>query len=332
MPCDDKTPREEKTAMGIGVTAEHVPITNWAAILGLWEFPSLDQAVYVSPQPQWENLPSLGRPFGICISNVRFSDGDAKVTIRFPKTATDVAAAFLLGYRSLYDPYIMVGLGGWGFAYTIGEFDRVRGWHAVAFAGSQNNLRVDHPYKTCIRVRGQRIILKVDGVRVLDHVFESPLPQGQLGLFTWEQNRIDFSDASVHTTLGTVFVVMKFADPYQELYTDVIQPVADHYKLRAYHAGEVFGPGIILEDIVSGIVEARIVIVDVTPTTQNENVFYELGYAHALKKATILLAERGRTRPFDISGYRWLYYDNSIGGKRKLEDGLHRHLCAILRE
>jgi hypothetical protein len=37
MPCDDKTPREEKTAMGIGVTAEHVPITNWAAILGLWE-------------------------------------------------------------------------------------------------------------------------------------------------------------------------------------------------------------------------------------------------------------------------------------------------------
>src|SRR5271165_2029387 len=147
MPCDDKTPREEKTAMGIGVTAEHVPITNWAAILGLWEFPSLDQAVYVSPQPQWENLPSLGRPFGICISNVRFSDGDAKVTIRFPKTATDVAAAFLLGYRSLYDPYIMVGLGGWGFAYTIGEFDRVRGWHAVAFAGSQNNLRVDHPYK-----------------------------------------------------------------------------------------------------------------------------------------------------------------------------------------
>ena len=314
------------------MTDEHVPITNWAAILGRWEFPSLDQAVYASPQPQWENIAFLGRPFGICISNVRFSDGDAKVTVQFPKTATDVAAALLLGYRSVYDPYIMVGLGGWGFAYTIGEFDRVRGWRALVFAGSQSNLLTDRPYETWVRVRGQRIILTVDDVRVLDHVVDSPLPQGQLGLFTWGENRIDFKDASVRTARGTVFVVMKFSNPYQELYSDVIQPVVDHYKLRAYHAGEVFGPGIILEDIIGGIAEARIVIVEITPTTQNENVFYELGYAHALKKSTILLAERGKTLPFDISGYRCLFYDNSIGGKRKIKEGLRKHLGAILRE
>jgi hypothetical protein len=159
-----------------------------------------------------------------------------------------------------------------------------------------------------------------------------PLPQGQLGLFTWGENRIHFEGASVRTARGTVFVVMKFSEPYQELYTDVIQPVVDHYKLRAYHAGEVFGPGIILEDMMGGIVEARIVIVEITPTAQNENVFYELGYAHALKKSTILLAERGRTLPFDISGYRCIFYDNSIGGKRKIKEGLHKHLAAILRE
>jgi hypothetical protein len=328
----DKILVRRKWRWGLAVTEEYEPITNWAAMQGLWEFPSPGHAVYVSRQPQHQIMPPA---FGICISNVRFSEGDVKVTVRLPKTDSNVAGdgegRILLGYRSVYDPYIMVGLGGWGFAYTIGQFDRVQGWRAIAFAGSQRNLLGDHPYKIWVRVRGQRIILKVDGIRVLDHVLESPLPQGQLGLFTWGENKIYFREASVHTTLGTVFVVMKFSDPYQELYTDVIQPIAEHYKLRAYHAGEVFGPGIILEDIIGGIVESRIVIVEITPTTQNENVFYELGYAHALKKSTILLAERGKTLPFDISGYRCLFYDNSIGGKREIEEGLRKHLHAIIQ-
>ena len=67
-------------------------------------------------------------------------------------------------------------------------------------------------------------------------------------------------------------------------------------------------------------------------TPPNQNVFYELGYAHALAKPTILLAERGKQLPFDISGYRVLFYDNTIGGKNQVEDGLKKHLTAILRE
>jgi hypothetical protein len=123
---------------------------------------------------------------------------------------------------------------------------------------------------------------------------------------------------------------MQFSDPYQTLYADVIQPLIESYKLRAYHAGEVFGPGIILEDITGGIVEARIVIAEITPP--NQNVFYELGYAHALKKPTILLADSGKDLPFDVSGYRCLFYENSIGGKKKVEDGLRKHLVAILQQ
>ena len=67
-------------------------------------------------------------------------------------------------------------------------------------------------------------------------------------------------------------------------------------------------------------------------TPPNQNVFYELSYAHALAKPTILLAERGKQLPFDISGYRVLFYDNTIGGKTQVEDGLKKHLTAILRE
>jgi hypothetical protein len=90
------------------------------------------------------------------------------------------------------------------------------------------------------------------------------------------------------------------------------------------------GPVIILEDITEGIVESKIVIAEITPP--NQNVFYELGYAHALKKPTILLAESGKNLPFDISGYRCLFYENSIGGKRKVEEGLRKHLDAILQQ
>jgi nucleoside 2-deoxyribosyltransferase len=77
-------------------------------------------------------------------------------------------------------------------------------------------------------------------------------------------------------------------------------------------------------------VEAEVVIAEITP--ENRNVFYELGYAHALGKPTIMLAERGTDLPFDVSGYRVLLYENTIAGKKQVENGLREHLKAIFRE
>jgi hypothetical protein len=314
-----------------GVTAAHEPIKNWAPIAGRWQFPSPAEAVYASPQQQ-------NTPFGVCVSNVRFSEGDVKVTIKLPKADDGVTAAgsgrILLGYRSVDDHYITAGLGGYGYAYNVTQFDRIQGWRGVALAGSHDNLLGEHPYEVFVRARGQRLTLEVDGVQVLDHVLETPLPQGQLGLFAWGTDRVEFNNASVRIEPGTAFVVMQFSDPYQTLYTDVIEPVikSEPYKLRVYHAGEVYRPGIILEDITTGIVEAKILIAEITPP--NPNVFYELGYAHALKKPTILLAESERAKdlPFDVSGYRCLFYENSIGGKNKVVEGLRKHLDAILQQ
>ena len=146
-------------------------------------------------------------------------------------------------------------------------------------------------------------MLEVDSVQVLEHVLETPLPQGQFGLYAWRKTSVEFTNTSISDEPGTVLVVMQFSDPYHDLYTDVITRVTKDYKLRAYHAGEVFGPGVILDDIVRGIIDAKIVIAEITEP--NQNVFYELGYAHALKKPTVLLAERGKL-PFDVSGYRCL--------------------------
>lgn len=305
------------------MTEEYESINNWAPIVGRWQFPSPVDAVYANPQQP-------NHPFGICVSNIRFSEGDAKVTVRLPKDNMDVGGRILLGFKSQSDSYVTVGIGGWGSAYNVAQFDRVQGWRAVALSGSQDNLVAEHSCEIRVRARGQRLFLEVDNIQVLEHVLDAPMPQGrQLGLFAWGSGRVEFKNAAVHIEPGTAFVVMQFSDPYQTLYTDVIRPVIESYKLRAYHAGEVFGPGIILEDITAGIVEAKLVIAEITQP--NQNVFYELGYAHALNKPTILLAESAKDLPFDISGYRCLFYENSIGGKRKVEEGLRKYLEAILQ-
>ena len=59
-------------------------------------------------------------------------------------------------------------------------------------------------------------------------------------------------------------------------------------------------------------------------------IFYELGYAHARNTPTVLLARRNGTLPFDISGHRVIFYDDSIRGKPEVETALRRHLSSIL--
>jgi len=54
-----------------------------------------------------------------------------------------------------------------------------------------------------------------------------------------------------------------------------------------------------------------------------------LGYAHALGKPTILLAQRGSQLPFDIGSFRVVFYNDTIGGKAEVERNLKKHLEAI---
>ena len=291
-------------------------IARWVPIVGRWEFPSNGEATYLGPEEKHS------RPYGICVSKSRFSEGEVRLQIILPKKANrdhgPPSGRLLLGYTKTDSDYYIAGLGGYGKAYTLTRYDRDRGWIALAYAGNESDLICEREYKLSARVRGQRVTLEDDGIRILDHVLEGPLPAGQLGLFGWGEGPVEFTGTSVSETRGDVFVVMQFSGrPYQELYTDVIKKVAeaDPYKLRAYPADEVFGPGLILEDVIRGIVEAKIVIAEITQA--NKNVFYELGYTHALKKPTILLAGEGYELPFDIKGFRCLFYEGLHRRKRE---------------
>lgn len=176
------------------MSEEFRDITSWVPIIGIWEF-SNGRCVYKSPEET-----SGPHPYGICVSNVQFSEGTACTTISFSQEGNagdDIAGRLLFGYRSPSDPYILVGFGGHGRAYSIYHYDPTFGWRGLALAGNQKNLVANHPYKVRVHVQGQRVLLEVDSVQVLEHALEAPMPQGQLGLSAWGTNSVEFTTTSV---------------------------------------------------------------------------------------------------------------------------------------
>jgi hypothetical protein len=306
-------------------------ITKWAPLAGRWDV-STTNPVYLGPQA--EKQPG-GVPFGICISDNRFQGGDAKATVYFPKTADggvdpDASGGILFGFRSLTEEYVYAAVGGYGSAYALGRFTHNL-FLGFALAGSRENLIAEHPYTLSVHMSGQNVIFEVDDVTVLSSRLETAPLQGQLGLFAWGgKTKVEFKDASVTEEPGKVFVIMPFSEYYlKELYADVIKPTVDEgNKLIAHHAGETLGPGIIIKDVEKDISESKIVIAEITAC--NRNVYYEVGYAHAAKIPTILLVQEGTDLPFDVSGYRCIFYQNTIAGKAKIIQRLRECITQIL--
>jgi len=125
------------------------------------------------------------------------------------------------------------------------------------------------------------------------------------------------------------FVVMQFNTPeYEELYRDVIKPVCESMGLNPFRASDTYSPGLVVADIARQIAESRVIIAEITPV--NANVYYEVGYADALGKPVILIADKSmRELPFDVRPYRTIFYENSIGGKNRVEETLKKYLTAI---
>jgi len=293
---------------------------------GLWQFAG-SSAKYVGPS-SGEGVP----PYGIALTNHNLTDGSVRVHIKFSEVdfAGHISAGIVLGFQSERSRYVIVQLGGYGRAYSIAEFVPGVAWQGIENVGSARNLEAGKEYEIDVRQTGQEIRMSVDGVSVIESILAQPLAGSQLGLFAWGKAPVDFSQLGVSSAKPQVFVAMQFGSPYDTLYKEVIYPRATDPGLNVIRIDEVAGPGIIFEDIKRQIAEAKIIIAEIT--APNQNVYYELGYAHALNKPTILLAQRGKELPFDIRSYRVIFYDDSIGGKPTLEQHLQKHLEAILRD
>ncbi len=291
----------------------------WASLAGKWSFKGRS-ATYKG---------STDEAVGIALAPDTLSSGRISARVLLGDTSNCVGRV-LVGYDAQSERHYSVGLGGDESAYTVDAFEPGRRRHeSVARKGSADQLESNTWYDIEVQLRGRNVSLTVDGIRVISQTLPYPPRGTQTGLFASGPSEVKFDGFAVDGSLPKAFVVMKFEETYDNLYREVIRPVCEKSGFDVHRADDVFRPGIILQDIINSLLDSDLVIAEVTPP--NPNVFYELGYAHALAKPTVLLARRGGELPFDISGYRVIFYDDTIGGKPQVEKTLDRHLANIKR-
>lgn len=301
------------------------PVEVWLPVIGRWEGLDTKAPIYLGPEPDRS-------PYGLCICNPELKEAEVELKVELtdaiPDKSTDTSARVVFGYQSLSEPYLALGIGGYQSAYVIADFQPPYDWRALSTTGSDQILKTNRTYRLYASVRGQRATLRVDKVKALEHRLAQPLAKGQIGLFAWGERTIKFRDVILKRRLPQAFVVMQFSDPYTSVYTEVIQPAAAEKDVDAFNAGEISEVGMILEQIALAIRDSALVIADITPP--NQNVYYELGYAHAIGKPTILMARKGTELPFDVRSYRVLFYEDSESGLQEAREKLAGRLEEIV--
>lgn len=299
---------------------------NWAPLLGECEQRD-SKLIFKGGTTNYQG--SVVSVVGNFIANQKFAGGSIAAEIEFDNIDASTGCSIIFYYDSAQSSFAIAGLGN-GQLYSIRSFYQGR-WTTYSFAGDPKNLKSGKKYKLQISVLGSNVILNVDGVNVLSFLLPVSLPQSQIGLWCCSESDITIDNFSVTSEDPRAFIVMQFTPPYNELYNDVISKICEEeYKIKAVRSDEIYGPGIIIGDIEKQIIESKLVIAEITPA--NPNVYYEVGFARALRKPTILIAEKSTKLPFDVSPFRVLFYENSISGKKNIEDALRKHLKAILAE
>jgi nucleoside 2-deoxyribosyltransferase len=117
---------------------------------------------------------------------------------------------------------------------------------------------------------------------------------------------------------------MPFAASFDAVWQSVVQPTVKEIGDDCTRADDASAPGYIIAEMLDAIRSADYLIADLTG--RNANVFYELGYAHALGKPVILLTQKVEDVPFDLRHERVIEYDDTVAGAFRLKTSLQRFL------
>ena len=124
-----------------------------------------------------------------------------------------------------------------------------------------------------------------------------------------------------------VFVLMPFEKSFDDIYKFGIKGAAADVGAYAERLDEqIFSDGI-LDRVFNQINRADVIVADMTG--RNANVFYEVGYAHALGKIVLLLTQHADDIPFDLKHRQHLVYGGSIETLRR---DLNARLTWAIRE
>lgn len=113
-----------------------------------------------------------------------------------------------------------------------------------------------------------------------------------------------------------IFALMPFTEAFINVYVLGIREAAEKLGYIVERADDIEHNGDILEIIYDRIRSADAVVADTMHC--NPNVFYEIGYAHALDRPTILITRAGETLPFDLQSKNHIFYSSIVELREKL--------------
>jgi hypothetical protein len=128
------------------------------------------------------------------------------------------------------------------------------------------------------------------------------------------------------------FVIQPFdKDKFDKRYTDIFEPAIKAAGLEPYRVDRDLSVRIPIDDIHEGIKQSKICFAEIT--TDNPNVWYELGYAFASRKDVVMVCseERKEKFPFDIQHlHRINYKTSSTSDFEDLKAGITQKLEAFI--
>lgn len=124
-----------------------------------------------------------------------------------------------------------------------------------------------------------------------------------------------------------VAVMMPFDARFNTVY-EALQEAVNAAGLDCRRADDIWENDHIMDDVISLIWKARVVISDLS--SKNPNVFYETGIAHSLGRDVIQIAQSIDDVPFDLRSLRTVVYLSNTEGLIDLKDQVTTRLSNLL--
>ncbi len=134
--------------------------------------------------------------------------------------------------------------------------------------------------------------------------------------------------------MNSCFVIQPFdGGAFDKRFDDVLEPAIQAASLRAYRVDRDPAVTVAIDAIETGIREASACLVEIS--TNNPNVWFELGYALACRKPVVLVctAERATPFPFDVAHRHIIRYRTESPSDFALfSDEITERLRAVLHK
>ena len=133
--------------------------------------------------------------------------------------------------------------------------------------------------------------------------------------------------------MPTCFVIQPFSSKFDKRYGDVYKPALEQAGLEPYRVDQDPSTERLIDSIEEQIRSATICLADIT--TDNPNVWYELGYALAAGRSVIMVCsnERDGKLPLDIQHRTIIQYaSESASDFDRLRDEISRRAKALVKK